>query len=195
MIIAMSLLNACSFSNTNKEVVSSRPSDELEFAVDTFTEPSAPTNIAVEEQKITSSLTDEMQGSMPEPEGQALAMTEPEEPKLKDFTSHDVRVAQVVEVTPEIIPAKTYEPAPAIGFQEKYQVQKGDTLMLVAFKIYGDYRKWKELKAWNGDILKSKMGPGVELKYNVPDQVFGWKPSGMPYMVKTGDNLGMISME
>lgn len=35
----------------------------------------------------------------------------------------------------------------------EYEVQKNDTLMLVAFKIYGDYRKWKDIKDWNENVV------------------------------------------
>jgi nucleoid-associated protein YgaU len=71
--------------------------------------------------------------------------------------------------------------------KDNIKVQKGDTLHeWLAFKIYGDYRKWKDLKAWN----KNKVfGEGTVLKYYVPDQTFGWQPSGLPYLVKNGDTL------
>lgn len=178
------LLNACSFSNSNKEEITSRPSDELEFAVDTLDE-TTPSDIVVEEQKIVQEKSpDEMPGSMPE----QIVEMKPEEPKFQDFQSAP------------IIPKISEETAPethqlSLGVEEKYHVQKGDTLMMIAFKIYGDYRKWRDLKEWNKDRLVTKMGHGVVLKYYVPEQAFGWQPSGLPYMVKTGDNLGMISMQ
>ncbi len=99
-------------------------------------------------------------------------MIVPEEPKIEDYQ-------------------KISMGAP----QEHYKVQKGDTLMMVAFKIYGDYRKWKDLKEWNKDKMADKMAAGTILKYDVPENGFGWQPNGMPYMVKTGDTLGMISMD
>lgn len=189
MMFAILLLNSCSFSNSNKEEITSRPSDELEFAVDTFNETNetASSDIAVEEQAITPAegpVLNDMPSSMPE---QMEAMTAPVEPKIQDY--------QQENIVPEIAPALITETQQSLGAEEKYQVQKGDTLMMIAFKIYGDYRKWKDLKEWNKETLKAKMGPGVSLKYFVPDQTFGWQPSGLPYMVKTGDNLGMISME
>lgn len=196
------MLNACSFSTANKEEVTSRPSDELEFAVDTFNETSS--DIVVEEQKIVEENVPEevMPGSMPEEtaevkpeemkivteEGKVAAMTPPEEPLMPNIQTEAAIVPEISPVAPE---AHNF----ALGAEEKYQVQKGDTLMMIAFKIYGDYRKWKELKEWNKDKLAKKMEPGVELKYYVPEQSFGWQPNGLPYMVKTGDNLGMISMD
>jgi nucleoid-associated protein YgaU len=209
-------LSACSFSNSSKETVASRPSDELEFTVDTFGEAS-PSEIKVEEQKITEvKIPDEispverpaekpmeMVEVKPEEmrivasqsegkeegkvEGKEQALTTPEGPKFKDYQK---------EIAPEITPIRvTSSSDSAIGREEQYHVQKGDTLMMVAFKIYGDYRKWKDLKNWNQDKVKSKIGPGVVLKYFAPEQSFGWQPSGLPYMVKTGDTLQVVSMD
>lgn len=201
------MLNSCSFPNLNKEAVTSKP-EELEFTVDTFGEPS-PTEIKVEEQKIVKTkIPDEIsqvesvtekpvEAIEPRPEelrmvfstdeGKEKAMVIPEEPKFKDYQK---------VTSPEVTPIKITESrASLLGRQEHYHVQKGDTLMMVAFKIYGDYRKWKDLKEWNNDKLKSKMGPGVVLKYFVPEQSFGWQPSGLPYMVKTGDTLQIVSMD
>lgn len=190
LIALLLLTSACSFSGSNTEDITSRPSDELEFAVDTLEE-STPSSLAVEEQKIiVENVPDEMRPI----EETVLATNEPqiekmpEEPKFEDFKQEAIK--------PVITESFNHEPSNlALGAEEKYHVQKGDTLMMVAFKIYGDYRKWKELKTWNKDRLVTKMGPGTVLKYYVPDQAFGWRPSGLPYMVKTGDNLGGISME
>lgn len=195
MFILVSLLNACSFSNANKEEVVSRPSDELEFAVDTLND-----TISTDEQMLGSMPDAEVAVGEPETplvvEGQAQIMAAPEEPKMQDYQ----RVNVASEVTPVVTAEDASrepvsEPKSNPGTEAKYQMQKGDTLMMVAFKIYGDYRKWKDLKAWNQNALKNRTGPGAVLKYYVPDQVFGWQPSGLPYMIKTGDNLGMISME
>lgn len=205
MIICL-MLSSCSFSNASKEEVSSRPSDELEFVVDSVDEPQKDeSSIVVEEQKIvqTKSPDEEMAGSMPEKidevspeirkiaevEGKAEVLVAPEEPKFENYQKEH---NDVPEITANSLPAaQDFK----LGAEEKYHVQKGDTLMMVAFKIYGDYRKWKDLKEWNKSKLVSKIGPGVVLKYYVPEQAFGWQPSGLPYLVKTGDNLGMISME
>lgn len=86
---------------------------------------------------------------------------------------------------------------PAMGSQEfgSYKVEKSDTLMMVAFRIYGDYHKWKELKAWNKAELKNGMHAGMFLKYTVPEKKFVWNPTGLPYLVKEGNTLGTISNE
>ncbi len=188
-------LNACSFSSSSKEVVTSRPSDELEFAVDTI-EPSA-ADIKVEEQKITELKMPDEVSPLENPaekievkpeekqilvsslEGKEEPMVVPEEPKFQDY-----------QKAPIIVKEESHQLK--LGAEATYQMQKEDTLMMVAFKIYGDYRKWKDLKAWNPH---KKFGAGAVLKYYKPEKTFSWQPSGMPYMVKTGDTLGLISVD
>lgn len=85
------------------------------------------------------------------------------------------------------------EPIIDQGFQF-YQTQKNDTLMLIAFNIYGDYRKWRELQTLNSHVLNG----GVDLshypvlKYKKPSQVFEL-PNENPYLIKKGDSLSLIS--
>ena len=78
-----------------------------------------------------------------------------------------------------------------------YTVQQGETLMLIAFKIYGDYSKWRELARMNSGKLGSRytVSQGTVISYNPPVQPFQWSPSGNPYLIKTGDTLGTISSD
>jgi nucleoid-associated protein YgaU len=81
------------------------------------------------------------------------------------------------------------------GDKGHYTVQKGDTLMLIAFKLYGDYGRWSELASMNRDKI-GKWGmirPGHQIRYAVPNQPFQWMPKGSPYMIQRGDTLGTIS--
>lgn len=90
-------------------------------------------------------------------------------------------------------------PAPAPLMQahefEHYKISKGETLMMAAFRIYGDYRKWKELKAWNREEIKGGLHSGMELKYEAPAEKFVWQPNGLPYLVRQGNTLGTISKD
>jgi nucleoid-associated protein YgaU len=81
------------------------------------------------------------------------------------------------------------------GGEKTYQVQKNETLMMVAFKLYGDYSKWKELASQNSDVLNGStiVRAGTTLKYTAPAQEFVWNPEGLPYLIRTGDTLGTIS--
>ena len=76
-----------------------------------------------------------------------------------------------------------------------YRVQKGETLMQIAFKLYGDISRWKELKKLNGDKLpkNTALSSNLKLKYAEPETAFVWNPEGNPYLIKNGETLGLIS--
>lgn len=76
--------------------------------------------------------------------------------------------------------------------QGTYTVQKNETLMMVAFKIYGDYAKWKEIADLNG-ISGQSISEGQTLSYTAPVEQFTWAPEGTPYLIKERDTLGTIS--
>lgn len=78
----------------------------------------------------------------------------------------------------------------ATGEQDIYTVQKNETLMMIAFKLYGDYGKWKQLSELNGT---TNVQAGQQIKYNKPSEPFVWSPEGNPYLIKSGDTLGTIS--
>ena len=66
--------------------------------------------------------------------------------------------------------------------------------MLISFKIYGDYKKWKKLISFNKaklipPIYKIKEGDG--LSYIPPRQKILFNRKGTPYIVKKGDTLQM----
>jgi nucleoid-associated protein YgaU len=81
------------------------------------------------------------------------------------------------------------------GSEKTYTVQKNETLMLIAFKLYGDYERWKEIANYNQGTLNgsTSLKEGMTLKYNAPAEEFVWNPSGLPYLIRTGDTLGKIS--
>lgn len=79
------------------------------------------------------------------------------------------------------------------GEMREYVVQEGETLMMIAFHIYGDYAKWKDLQNWNQDVSSHKLSSGKVLHYEAPAREFSWNPAGLPYLVKRGDSLGSIS--
>lgn len=77
---------------------------------------------------------------------------------------------------------------------DEYMLEKNETLMMVAFKIYGDYRMWKELAQWNPGLLNS-MNEGSMVKFKKPTQEFVWSPSGLPHLISRGETLGTISQD
>ncbi|WP_127716120.1 LysM peptidoglycan-binding domain-containing protein [Halobacteriovorax sp. HLS] len=77
---------------------------------------------------------------------------------------------------------------------ETYEVVKGDTLMLISFKVYGDVSKWRTISILNEDqLVNDNIEVGMKLRYEKPDDEFVWKPMGTPYMVKEDDSLSIIS--
>lgn len=121
------------------------------------------------------------------------AVADTEEPVSDSMVSEEPLVE---EATPVIS-----DSAPVIidnsmaGSERSYIVQKNETLMMVAFKLYGDYGKWKELANYNRDSLKGStlLNNGMTLKYVAPAEEFVWNPQGLPYLIRTGDTLGGIS--
>lgn len=102
-------------------------------------------------------------------------------------------------IVQETIPEIKEEAAPIVssdaGTIQNYKVQRGETLMQIAFKLYGDIGKWKELKEMNRDQLtkNSALRADMTLKYRAPETPFVWNPVGVPYLIKNGDTLGIIS--
>jgi nucleoid-associated protein YgaU len=81
------------------------------------------------------------------------------------------------------------------GTEKQYTVLKNETLMLISFKLFGDYEKWKELASQNRATLKgsTNVREGMVLKYLAPAEEFVWNPQGLPYLIRTGDTLGKVS--
>ena len=77
------------------------------------------------------------------------------------------------------------------GEYGNYTVKRGDTLMLIAFKIYGDYTKWRSISNLNPGGSSLKVGSVI--KFQKPSQRFSWNPEGLPHLIRNGDTLGTIS--
>lgn len=75
-----------------------------------------------------------------------------------------------------------------------YEVKKNQTLMIIAFELYGDYTKWREVYNLNKEKLKfnTKLPLGIKLKVPRPLKKYK-RPEGDPYLVKRGDSLSIIS--
>ncbi len=71
----------------------------------------------------------------------------------------------------------------------------GETLMLISFNLYGDFRYWKSLAKLNSSILSHPyvLEKGLKLKYYAPKNSFVYQPSGLPFLIKNGHTLSKIS--
>lgn len=77
----------------------------------------------------------------------------------------------------------------------RYTVRKNDTLMKVAFEIYGDISRWKDIYEMNRSEIKNAnmIYAGMQLKYEKPMHVPDIARSGESYLIKDGDTLGSIA--
>ena len=103
-------------------------------------------------------------------------------------TDEQEQNVDIVENTPSVN-------APAIDGEcetASYQVKEGEILMQIAFKLYGDYRKWKELAAMNQGVNVTSLAAGQNITYCTGNEL-SWKPQGNPHVIRTGETLGIIS--
>ena len=90
------------------------------------------------------------------------------------------------------------EPTQTVDMSEgygEYVVEKNETLMLIAFKLYGDYSRWNEIADLNRNKISNNsiIRPGTTLKYAKSGSGFSWNPRGNPYLIKQNDTLSKIS--
>ena len=108
--------------------------------------------------------------------------------------------ASVAEVSPAAAVASVQQPSGASASQvgeerESYTVQEGDTLMKVAFEMYGNVYKWKEIYEANKDQISNPnaIPQGVILKIAKTTSPASIDRIGEKYLIKKGDTLGTIS--
>lgn len=81
------------------------------------------------------------------------------------------------------------------GIPDDYKVQQGDTLMKIAFDIFGDVFLWKKIYEANKDKITDPnvIPKGLVLKIDKPTTPVSNSQTGEKYLIKTGDTLGKIS--
>ena len=175
LVTSLCLLASCSNSSTNETA-----SDEL-----TDASSSADFIVDSEGDKLDNIVSESDQAAATEPVATEQTPTE---------TVEEVTAA---EQTPPADQNPVTEVAAATAIVElgQYTIEKNDTFMLIAFKIYGDYSKWKELAEMNPEQQGDKLNAGEVIKFNPPAEKFVWSPQGNPYLIKKGDTLGVISKD
>lgn len=82
------------------------------------------------------------------------------------------------------------------GGNELYGVQSGDTLMKIAFKVYGDVYQWRKVLDDNSDRISNPahLVSGTQLRVdNAASE--GYYEGHERYLIKSGDTLGTISSD
>ncbi len=120
-----------------------------------------------------------------------------EEPKIEEKAVQAEEPQDLIKEEPTqqlAVKEESFEKASLVGEMGTYKVEKGETLMMIAFKIYGDYGMWRELAKLNPKV-KGFVASGMTLQFKAPAEKFVWNPAGEPYLIKKGDTLGVISNE
>ncbi len=175
---------------SSKTEESTAPSDDLFTNLEaTESKTDAPANITAENTNADAELKElqnEFNGTAPTDSSVAEVKTEKTSP---------IKVREEAPVIDHSLINESENIAQTTGNIKNYKVKNGDTLMQVAFKLYGDISKWKDLKELNGDKLSSssRLKAGTVIKYDEPMEEFVWNPVGTPYLIQTGETLGIIS--
>ena len=115
----------------------------------------------------------------------------------QDTGEEEVAAQDPVEEAPqaqaEEFAQEESSPSPASDGMAEYTAQGSETLMWIAFKVYGDYLRWKDIRDANPGMNYHNITAGTTLKYPAPSRPFHWNPRGNPYLVLKGDTLGLIS--
>lgn len=201
MLAFLVLLTGCSLKSRDKGTDAQamvKDSNEFEFAVDNvddvLNENSGDETVALDSSATNPEKnTDEFLNEVG---------NQPEEPKFEEFKVAEKAEVKEVKIETPLTPLmldNREEDEPAFAeFSEEfqsYQVQSGDTLMMIGFKLFGDYRKWKELKEWN-HLSSMELRKGMMIKYRpMLNDKFVWRPTGEAHLVKKGEYLGSISYD
>jgi nucleoid-associated protein YgaU len=119
---------------------------------------------------------------------------------LKEKTPEKTEEAASTDVKDDSDPFKDSSSSKAesiagSGKIERYTVKAGDTLMKIAFNLYGDVDRWKDLHELNQEALKGKSGlrKGMKLRYDAPVESFTPEQLAHSYEIKKGDTLAGIA--
>lgn len=130
-----------------------------------------------------------------QPSSEEVVVDDQGETTLSDLNSKPVENADdVISSSAPVINETSDVPSNQI-VKKVYKVHKSETLMLIAFKLYGDYTKWKELRDLNQTKLKKglMLKAGDEIEYMTDGTEFVWSPNGNPHLIKHGESLSLIS--
>lgn len=119
------------------------------------------------------------------------------EPFLEAPAPEEQSLDQVQDPAYGAVPPAASAPFQGSGEYIDYSVQKGDTLMKIAFETYGDLYQWRRIYELNQDKLQNpqNISSGTVLKLERPSTPVNISRSGEAYLIRQGDTLGSISRE
>ena len=88
-------------------------------------------------------------------------------------------------------------PVEGSGQFDQYTVQKGDTLMKIAFEYYGDLYQWIKIYNANQAVIPdpNNLVAGTTIQVERPAVPVTVEKNGEAYLIKLGDTLGTISQD
>lgn len=189
--IVLAAASACSSSHPSGDAASGNP----DATPDSGTAQSAADQVgSVPEDMLSDEKSVEASGTAVNPEATAA------DPfgDLKEKVNPDEKAEDKAEEQAASTDVKDGEAAGSSagsGKIERYTVKAGDTLMKIAFNLYGDVDRWKDLHELNQEALKGKTGlrKGMKLRYDAPVESFTPEQLAHSYEIKKGDTLAGIA--
>ncbi len=153
---------------------------------------------APQEAPTADGLTPEASVDVPTTAAPALAGNTPPAEMPASSPSFDAPPSMNETAAPTTEKVAEAAPAPSApvsgGGSELYEVKGGDTLMKIAFMVYGDVYQWRRILDANSDRISNpaSLVKGTQLKVdNAPNE--GYYNGYERYLIKSGDTLGVIS--
>jgi nucleoid-associated protein YgaU len=139
-----------SIAESSKVEETATPGDDLFTNLEsTESKVDAPTNITAENTGTDAELK-ELQN-----EFNTTAPTDSSVAEVKTTEATPIKVKEEAPVVDHSLINESENMAQTTGAIKNYKVKNGETLMQIAFRLYGDISKWKDLKELNGDKLSS----------------------------------------
>jgi len=132
------------------------------------------------------------------PAGPAVAENTPPAEMPANSPSFDAPPSMNETAAPGTVAKEEHVAAPTApatgGGSELYEVRGGDTLMKIAFMVYGDVYQWRKILDANSDRITdpARLVKGTQLKVDnaANDSYYNGFEK---YLIKSGDTLGLIS--
>lgn len=158
---------------------------------------------------VSLSSTDAVEPGVTLPPADAPAEIPPPVPPENAGLQPEAQAAVAAEPQPEAVPmpppaeaAPVADQAPVDQMQSQtttgafeYRVKRGQTLMQVAFDVYGDIYQWKHLMELNPGKISdpSQLQRGMVLTLDQAPESAAQEKNGDPYLIRRGQTLGLIS--